>query len=190
LTVLGGPGYGGKGKGYQTYSDMEIPSALQMQFDLRLAQSVTATTGIAVLYNSQFLLLGSNRDALIYADESQIFDDPMGYESQSIGSELTQMLPWNMKLKGAFYYTEKNYTTQGIYLDESEDNYDESVLRNDTRKVAWLSLQKNIHTDWFGGSTITLDFTHQFMNNESNSYWYNYESNYSGLGFSINFLKD
>lgn len=178
-------GHGGYGRGYRTYSEVETPSALQAQLWLRLAQSVTPTTGIAIQYHTRLLLTGSNRDAVIFADESQIFDDPMGYESQAIGGELTQLLPWNMKLKGAFYYTEKNYSTQGIYLDE--EIYDENELRNDLRKVTWFSLQKNFKTDWFGGSGITMKFTHQWLDNESNSYWYDYNSQYSNFGISVDF---
>jgi len=187
LTVTAGPG-GGYGRGSaSTYSDVELPSALQMTSWVRLAQSLFNTTGLAIQYDARFLLSGSNRDALIYADESQIFDDPMGYESQAIGTELTQMLPWNMKLKGAYYYSEKNYSTQGIYLDENDENYDESILRKDTRNTASATLQKTFSADWFGKSTISLNLTHQWMKNVSNSYWYNYISNYTSLGLSINF---
>ena len=138
----GGGGGGGQGQ-YPIYTDTEAPSVSQLRLWLRAAQSITAATGLAVQYQNSFLLSGSNRyvAGITYGpnEESRIFDDPMGYESNSIGSELTQLLPGSILLKGAFYLTEKNYSSQGIYLDQ--ENYDETTLRKDTYKSFWIRIQ-------------------------------------------------
>lgn len=183
-----GPGSGGQSAGL-VYSEYEAPSVSQFELWGRLAQSITKTTGLAAQYQSRIIVGGTSRylsfTSFNYADESQIFDDPLGYESQSYGMELTQLLPWGIIMKGAFYKNSKDYTTQGIYTDM--DNYDFNVLRKDTRTNAWLTLQKKIAGNFLGSKNVSIKLTHQWMDNESNSYWYNYQSSYTGLGFSLNF---
>ena len=98
--------------------------------------------------------------------------------------ELTQLLPFGIVLKGAYYNNKKNYATQGIYINEEDYGTDE--LREDTRKNAWVTLQKKISSKFLGSNNMSVNLTHQWMENESNSYWYNYKSTYTGLGLSIN----
>lgn len=186
-TNLGGPGSGRQG--LYSFSEYEAPSVSQFQLWLRLAQSVTKSTGLALQYQSRLIVGGTSRyfsgADYNYADESQIFDDPLGYENQSYGVELTQLLPFGIVLKGAFYNNKKNYADQGIYTDTL--NYSTDVLREDTRKNAWVTLQKKFSSNFLGSNNMSVNLTHQWMDNESNSYWYNYKSTYTGLGLSINF---
>ena len=187
VTTMGGPGSGRQG-GY-SLSEYEAPSVSQFQLWLRLAQSITNSTGLALQYQSRLIVGGTSRyfsgADYNYADESQIFDDPLGYENQSYGVELTQLLPLGIVLKGSYYKNKKDYATQGIYTDA--ENYDFLQLREDTRTNARVTLQKRIASKFFGSKNVSINFTYQWVNNESNSYWYKYESNYTGLGFSVNF---
>ena len=178
------------GQGINTsFSEYDAPSVSQIQYWFRLAQSVTNSTGIALQYQSRLIVGGTSRYFsgvyFNYADESQIFDDPLGYENQNYGAELTQLLPLGIVLKGAFYQNKKEYATQGIYTDT--ENYVFDQLREDTRLNAWVTLQKKISSKFLGSNNVTIKLTYQWLDNESNSYLYNYKSHYTGLGFSLNF---
>ena len=144
----GSPGQGGMGQGGQNvntiYSEYDAPSVSQIQYWVRLAQSVTSTTGLALQFQSRIIAGGTSRYlsfiAFNYADESQIFDDPLGYENTNFGVELTQLLPYGFVLKGAYYHNNKDYSTQGVYTDS--ENYNFQQLRKDERKNAWITLKK------------------------------------------------
>lgn len=199
MSILGdGKGGGGRhgtvggGGGYfsQTvYADFEVPSITQIRLWGRVAQSITPTTGLAVQYNYQHLLSESTRFitgiTYNYSEESQIFDDPMGYDAYSIGAELAQLLFGGMMLKGAFYYKDKQYVSQGIYIDS--ENYDNSILRTDISKTAWVYVQKLIGVGFGGGSELILKLNYQWIDNQSNSYWYDYSAHHVGVGFEFQF---
>lgn len=182
----------GRGKGYlveDSYTNFETASVSQLNYWIRLAQSLTQTTGLAVQYQTRQLITGLDRYvsglSYSYSQESQFFDDPMSYESHSIGSELTQLLPFSSTLKLAFYFMAKNYSSQGIYVDA--ENFDESILRQDEYRTAWLSLKKNIGLNMKNGGQISLYFYFQWLDNQSNSYWYDFENRASSVGLEFEF---
>lgn len=195
----GGKGTGGRrydmtgsGGGYfsQTvYADFEVPSITQIRFWTRLAQSLTSTTGLAVQYNYQNLFSESARFvtgiSYNYSEESEIFDDPMGYKGSSIGGELTQLIFNGMILKGTFYYKDKQYVSQGAYIDA--EVYDGSSLRSDINKTFWIYIQKRVGINFRGGSDLVLKFNYQWISNQSNSYWYNYSNQQVSLGLEFQF---
>lgn len=193
VTQSGGHGHGmhGNQQGYINYSylESEAPTVSQIQLWLRLAQSITQTTGLALQARTRLLLGGTNRSlagiSYNYADESQIFDDPLSYESKSIGVELTQLFPFSMVLKGSYYFTEKDYSVQGIYL--SFEVYDNTILRNDTQINSNVSLQRSFKYSLLGDAIVTLKLTFHYLNNDSNSYLYNYENQFINLGITMDF---
>lgn len=178
----------GDGHGYlsqNSYVDFENPSVLQLSFWLRLAQSITPTTGVAFNYFNRTLLSGQDRFisdiSCSYSQESEIFNDPLGYESHSFGSELTKMLPLEITLKLFAYYVTKNYSAQGIYIDE--ENYDEITLRKDKYKTIYLNLKKDF--EFVKDSKLGLSLNYQWINNDSNSYWYNFKNSFCSIGLEF-----
>ncbi len=192
-TGTGGGGMGGAmGSGtYATYyaADSESPSVAQFLLSLRVAQSVTKYTGIALQYYNRINLTNQDRGVVGllygYSEESQIFDDPMGYEGQTFGAELTQLFPYQISLKSSFYRQQKNYVSQGLYSDP--ESYDDTVLRQDTRQSVWVSLQKQWGVNFLGGASITWQVNYQWIDNQSNSYWYNYNNHYASSGLQFDF---
>ncbi len=180
-----GSGSGTGSTGYY-FVELEAPSVSQWQAWARLAQSVFDRTGISVQYNLRKSLTGSTRfvsgPTLGYNEESEIFDDPLGYELQSIGSELTSILPGQVVMKASYYQGNKNYITQGIY--RSEAIYDSETLRYDRYQTASFSLRKAFPA---GGANYEVKLWYQWYHNTSNSYWYNYQNHYSSISFGINF---
>jgi hypothetical protein len=154
-----------------------------------LAQSITSTTGLAVQYNYQTLLSESARFitgiSYNYSEESQIFDDPMGFEGFSVGGELTKLVFGGMILKSTFYYKDKQYVSQGIYTDF--ENYNGSILRNDVNKTIWINLQKRLGLKFRGGSDLIINLNYQWINNQSNSYWYDYSNQQISLSLEFQF---
>ncbi|MBC8180752.1 hypothetical protein H8E88_06470 [candidate division KSB1 bacterium] len=188
----------GNGKGYRrgeengfltetSYVDLENPSVMQISFWLRLAQSITPTTGLAFSYYNRTLLSGQDRFisgiSYSYNQESEIFNDPLGFESHSIGTELSKLLPMEVMLKLAGFYVKKNYSAQGIYIDE--ENYDESTLRKDKYKTFYFNLKKDF--EFIKGSTLALSLYYQWISNNSNSYWNNYKNNFCSIGLEFGF---
>jgi hypothetical protein len=173
-------GFGGNGGAAQLNSAAETRYASQVQFWLRLAQSVFSTTGLAVQYQQWISLNGYNRSlsGIIYDynDESSIFDDPLGYHLQSAHVELTQLLPYYAVLKLSYDQEDKQYTTQGIYTDPAA--YSANILRADNQNYFSISLQKSIQIQEM---ILDVELRAEVLKNNSNSYWYNYESAYAGI---------
>ncbi|HDQ00291.1 MAG TPA: hypothetical protein ENN22_14080 [bacterium] len=199
-TGMGGPASNRGGRGYQpnrgrgyfvqhAYADFENSSVAQLSTYFRLAQSITATTGLAVHYNNRTLISGDDRyisgisDS--YSRESEIFNDPLGYQSHSIDAELTKLLPLDMTLKMSAFSTSKKYSSQGIYSDE--ENYDTDVLRKDHYHSLFLSLKKTFDFDYWGGGLMSINLYFQWIENQSNSYWYDYRNRLGSIQFRFEF---
>jgi len=165
------------------------PGITQFDWRFRIAQSLTPTTGLAVQYSQRQLLARAARsiDEIPYAayQESEIFDDPMSYNANGAGVELTQLLPYNMTLKSAYYTQRKTYTGQPVYVQP--DVYDASMNRQDHSRSAWIYLEKTFYFKLLREDSIKLTMTYQWRVNHSNSYWYNYSLNYGSLGLQYDF---
>lgn len=184
-----GMGPGGNTAKAETYIkniEVEAPTVSQIQYWMRIAQSLADNSGLAIQYNARLSLSGSTRYLAglpyDYFDESDIFDDPMGYELQSLGLEFTQLFQPTLTMKASIYAGRKEYSSQGIYLDE--ENFDESTLRNDQYKTARVSLIKNIS---LGNAGLSFLLEYQWLKNESNSFWYKYTNHYTNFSISLSF---
>jgi hypothetical protein len=107
----------------------------------------------------------------------------MSYESQSFGSELTQLLPYQFSFKIAAYYQERQYVAQGIFLDA--ETFIETTLRQDVLRTAWFTLEKRFNFDLITATNLALQLNYQWVDNKSNSYWYQYTSQY--ISFSLQY---
>lgn len=183
----GGGGRGGNGMFIQ--DETETPSVSIGKVWVRLAQSVFSKTGIAALLQKQFILSGNNRlligDVLNYQLEDLIFDDPMNYESDKFGAELTQILPWSSKFKSSYHITQKDYITQGIYIDS--ENYSDETKRTDDNKNLNFILTKHFNNLPGKNTYFTLSLQYIWLENISNSYWYNYKNEVTSLNMTLNF---
>lgn len=179
-----------RGNGFMSpvsYVNAQNSSASQVELWVRIAQAVTPTTGIAAQYFNRTMISGTDRYVSglsdSYTQESEIFNDPMGFESHSIGLDVTQLLPFDIILKLSAYQVSKDYSAQGIYVDG--ETYDETDLRKDDYRTAYMTIKKNMETKLLGGSLITLSLIYQWIENDSNSYWYKYNNQYGSIGLEI-----
>lgn len=155
----------------------------------RIAQSLTSTTGLAVQYTNRNILSGLAKDAsslgVTYGDESQFFDDPISYEGYTYQIQLTQILPFEATLRGSYFYNSKNYPSQGIYLNA--DDYDEVTKRIDNQQLFDLSLSKMIELSKNANTSLSISLEYQFIKNESNSFWYQYDTNKASININFQF---
>ncbi|GAB4363566.1 MAG: hypothetical protein Kow0042_01540 [Calditrichia bacterium] len=183
----GGWGHGGRGAAPQ-YLVLDAPSVSQLSYWLRATQSITPTTGLAGQFQQQFSLTGSNRylSGLSYSQtESEIFDDPLGYDGYSLRLMLTQLLPHRIKVRGGFIYQLKDYTAQGTYLDA--ETFSADILRRDIFRNGWLYIEKPLFFPGKSGSGMNIYLQYQWLRNGSNSYWYDYQGQSIALGIEMSF---
>jgi hypothetical protein len=170
----------------QARAQVPAPSVSQLQYWVRIAQSLTNSTGVAAQIRSRINIEGATRTIpglpFNYNQESEIFDDPMGYELKSVGVELTQILPAQIIMKASTYLGKKNYTAQGIYINQ--DTFDSDILRADKYHTAHMSLRKylSIHK-----TRLAIEFWYRLYKNSSNSYWYNFDNHYGSVSINLNF---
>lgn len=161
----------------------------QLTSYLRIAQSITENTGMAIQYSNQTILGGTanfiRQIDYVYGDESQYFDDPISYEGNSISAQLTQLFSETMFLKLNFSYASKEYPSQGIY--QSIDYYNELDIRVDKKTMLDLSLSKYFYLGNEEQNTLLLTLSYNMINNNSNSFWYNYKSNQLSLLLNYQF---
>jgi len=161
----------------------------QLNFFVKVAQSLTPTTGLAVQYISRNIVEGTAKTIreleFAYGDESKYFDDPISYEGYTANLQLTQILPLEIILRGSYFLNSKEYPSQGSYIEAG--NYDSDITRNDTQQIINLGVQKKIYFGKQESTSLTLLLNYQHINNSSNSFWYEYTSNKIKFGLNYNF---
>ena len=161
----------------------------QFNFFIKIAQSLSPTTGLAVQYSNRNIIGGTAKTIrqldFAYGDESKYFDDPISYEGSTASIQLTQILPWEIILRGSFFYNTKAYPSQGAYIQA--DKYNSEITRDDTQKIFNLGAQKKVYFGKQENTSLSLILNYQYIDNSSNSFWYDYSSNKINFGLSFNF---
>ncbi|MEW6193837.1 MAG: hypothetical protein AB1521_01605 [Bacteroidota bacterium] len=159
----------------------------QLTSYIRAAQSLTESTGLAVQYSNRSIL-GEVKSVFLSGDfylweESEIFDDPLKYEGNTALAELTQLVD-DFTIKAGYYLNKKNYPSQGIYTDYENFSYD--LMRSDTQQIFNISLRKNSGFT-IGSTELNFSLSYQYINNKSNSTWFNYKSSSFMLNLDLSF---
>ncbi|MCB9205962.1 MAG: hypothetical protein H6611_01390 [Ignavibacteriales bacterium] len=172
-----------------SYTESNSAYTTQLNYYLRLAQSLTETTGLALQYTGRNIIDGTAKTVreleYAYGDESQYFDDPISYEGYTLNSQITQILPSEITLRLSYFYNYKEYPSQGIYLNEEE--IDDNTIRLDEQHIFNLSLSKTVYLGNENDYALYLSLSYQMINNLSNSYWYDYKANSFNMGIDFQF---
>jgi len=174
----------------ESYLDKNISYVTQFLNYFRVAQSITPTTGIALQFTNRSILNnGFNsyvKDVnMIYGDESEIFDDPVNYEGNSILAELTKIFLNDFTIKTGFYFNRKFYPSQGIYDEELK--YHNNYMRNDKQKIFSFMIKKDFVLGDAEDMNLSLLFNYLHMENTSNSDLFNYSNNSMSIGIQFSF---
>ncbi|MCK5145508.1 hypothetical protein KAR48_02065 [bacterium] len=162
-------------------------SVFQLTGALRLAQSLGAKTGCAVEYTMQRNLDGGSRvlsgQDSGYETNDELFDDPYSYDMNDLSLELTQLLPWQSRLKIDAMFGRKKYSRPVYDLDGVVV---EGLKREDTLRILGATLSKTISFKAIGKSMV-LTLNYMYIYNNSNDDYYYYKSGMTRLGCEFTF---
>ncbi|MBN1406548.1 MAG: hypothetical protein JW956_02090 [Calditrichaceae bacterium] len=154
----------------------EIPSLSQAVLLARVAQSLHTKIGVYAQYRKQISLTDEtsyvNSDD--YYQDEELFDDPFSYESDTYSSQFTWMLPWQMKLQIGGAITSKNYVSEAAY--ESIEDTTGSSIRVDDQNSYYVNFTKTFYLKKNWIHMLQFNLNYNYIRNESNSYWYDYEN--------------
>lgn len=187
-------GGGGRGSGMMSNSTMSttvtanIPSLSHVIFLARMAQSLHDKLGLFIQFRKQISLTGQtsfvNSDG--YYQDEELFDDPFSYESEGISSQATWMLPWSMKIQIGGSLISKNYISEQAFVS-FDDTLASGGLRADDQNYYYLNFSKTFYLNKSWMKLLRISFYSNFIDNKSNSYWYNYKNLVLGGGIQWNF---
>ena len=180
-STSGGKGHGQMSDSATTINTItiasEIPSLSQAVLLTRIAQSLHTKVGIYVQYRKQISLTDEtsyvNSDD--YYQDEELFDDPFSYESETYSSQLTWMLPWQMKIKLGGAIIAKNYVSEIAY-ESIDDTTGLAGIRSDDQNSYYFNFTKTFPFNKKWINALQFNFNYNYIRNESNSYWYNYEN--------------
>ncbi|MDQ7052359.1 MAG: hypothetical protein Q9P14_05510 [candidate division KSB1 bacterium] len=90
-----------------------------------------------------------------------------------------------MLLRAGALLKYKPYVTQGIF--EDAENFNDAILREDTYRSAWLYVQKSFTLSGSALPKVNAYLQLQWIDNASNSFWYDYRSRAISLGLELDF---
>lgn len=148
------------------------PGVLQTVGTIRIGQSLFDGTGLSITGAYQANLqkeartLGSEYGMI---SDDDLFDDHYGYEGPMASLMITQLLPWEMKLRVTGSWQERVYGTQPAY---DLAGTLAAPHRSDIRRA--LSLHLSLPLEFLGCS---LDIAFDNIQNSSNDPFYSYTNN-------------
>lgn len=165
------------------------PSTTQLIGTLRVAQSISPTTGASLQFLKRWDMSERTRflsnGAVDFQGDEELWDDPYGYQSYEYNATITQVLPWGMSARVSADYFTKDYARR-IFL-ASDTDIPTGPLRADTRFVGGIDVKQSFEDGWFVFDAITLNMTYLFIHNTSNDSYYNFRNNAFALGITMHF---
>lgn len=185
---------GGKGRGSHMGSETtatsttDIPSLSQAVLLTRVSQSLHDKVGIYLQYRQQISL--TEKTSFVngddYYQDEELFDDPFSYESKSVSSQLTWMMPWTLKMQIGGALVSKDYISEQAFTS-AEDSVGAGGNRVDDRNSLYINLSKTLFLNKAWVKSLQFNLYYNYIRSESNSYWYNYRNNVFGGGIEWNF---
>lgn len=180
-------------KRYQTAGDAYSPAVLSgdagtqvINITFGVSQSLAEKTGASI--NLKYKkILNSNGRLLIsgtsnYFGDLEIFDDPFSFDSRDIKAALTHILPYNIKGRTEFAYSQKEY----YYPADIESYIGE--MRSDEFSQFSLSFEKTFdESSFLIFGNFGISFNYSYIHNLSNSKYFEYNSNFASITFTTEF---
>lgn len=162
--------------------DEKSASVTQLLTTFKISKTVFENTGINFYYSLRSSLNKSSTISLtefMYSDDEDLWDDPFSFQSNNFGSELLQILPWDMALRISAEYSGRRYTENlAASLSNSQ--------RTDKRTEFWIGLSKELFSIPFISSTVFgLEYMH--ITNKSSEASFSYKNNLLLLSAGISF---
>ncbi|MBN1155060.1 hypothetical protein JXB12_09115 [candidate division KSB1 bacterium] len=195
---MGNPGYGkgrgnpygGYGNGYSSrpdsllmISNISRPGVSQAMLNLKIAQSITASTGMSIGFSRYFPASETTRyltgQDYFYNEGDELYDDPYTYHSKGVQLTLTQMLPFDAKFEGYVSYADKKYNYNIDSLSTGGND------REDNQWRFGMGIRKQITPQMIDTVNLTIDLL--WLKNTSNEVYFDYKgfSVMTGIGVSF-----
>lgn len=186
----------GKGRGAQgNQTEMQVESEVEHNPELsqivllsRISQNLHEKAGIYIQFRRQFSL--TDETSFINSDEfyqdEELFDDPFSYESKSLSSQFTWLLPGGIQLQTGASKADKEYVSENAFVSAT-DSLASGGIRKDNRESIYLNISKslNVNRPWIKSLLFRLNY--HYIHNRSNSYWYDYNNTLFGASIIWNF---
>ena len=171
----------GSGRG-KKQSEQSTPSVTQFSGMLRVGQSIFENTGLSLTAQYQTNIQKESRYIIstygVFSDDA-IFDDHYGYEGLQLTIMLTQVLPFDARLRLIGISQNKKYSSLPAY-DLAENLI--ASQRNDTRNSFSVNLTKEIES-----LGISLNAAYDYIVNSSNDPFFDYTNQAFNISISILF---
>jgi hypothetical protein len=158
---------------------LNSPTVRQSVFSVLLKQALTPGTSLMSTYTIRMEPsaearvipeLGHGAGVLgIEGVSGDIFDDPFSYSADEYQIQATQALPLAFSLTVSGEFAGKRYSYNASDLQDSTLN----VQRIDRRTIISAGLSRSFK--WKSGTAVTAQFGYQFLRNESNSAYYEFD---------------
>ena len=179
---LSGSGSGNR-NGKKSSNNTLSFNVVQFRTMIKISQSLFENTGINVHYlyrknlkDNKGIFQSAN---YIYSGDDELWDDPYGYSSNEIGTELTQKIPFDITLKLNAEFSNRHYTNN---LSDTLN----MAQRIDERFGVWGGISKTFE-ELPIIDNLELSIEYLLINNSSNSSIFTYKNNMLLFGFQVGF---
>jgi hypothetical protein len=179
-STTGGWGHGQQQSSQTVTTTETSPSVTQVIGMIRVGQSIFEKTGISLAATYQWNIKKESR-YLLFQDGSipddAVFDDHYGYEGLLLNAMLTQVLPFESRIRASLSRQDRLYSTLPAYDLTGAIVSDK---RKDTRTAFTLQLKKD-----FEALGVTLNAVYDYIVNDSNDGYFNYTNQAITLSISV-----
>lgn len=162
--------YSNMGRG-RKQSDQSSPSVTQLIGMVRLGQSIFESTGLSMTAQYQWNIQKESRYLVSEygsISDDAIFDDHYGYEGLQVSAMITQVLPFDARVRLIAGVQNKTYSNLAAY------DLVVGVLSNqrkDVRSTYTINFTKE-----FESLNISLNVAYEYIVNSSNDPFYHYSN--------------
>jgi hypothetical protein len=94
-------------------------------------------------------------------------------------------LPEQITFRTNYAYGKKEYPSHGTFINDSV--FDPNLIRIDNQSSFSVSLTKNFDVGIEDQNMISLSIFYNYLNNNSNSFWYNFNTSQIDFSFQYQF---
>ncbi len=182
-------GMGGGMMGRGAFMSYSSPSTTQLLGIVRVAQGITSATGLSLQYLRRIDLSERTRfltgGVVDFQGDEELWDDPYGYQGNEYNATVTQLLPWDVSLRGSVDYLDKQYA-RAVFLP-SDTDVPTGPIRSDKRWIGGIELKKKFDAAWGFVNDVVVSMSYFNQQNKSNDLYYDFRSNTFSMGVQVQF---
>lgn len=159
--------------GRRNYTDYSNSYIDQITGSIKIAQSLTDTTGLQLKYSKHYASSFPFEDSFIQDYYTNELEDDYSYSGREVNLTIKQFAPWNLLIKSSFTRKSKLFNIP----------YSDKQARRDNNTDILLEIEKEFPV--FNGMSLHLEFLHR--KNNSNYPYYDSSTSIFSSGMKIAF---